>query len=89
MAADFISINTTQRLGSELRQAVNYAWQLQQQLRELRDIMNEQVDGGDYALIESEFGLQAGLGQTVYNLTAGALAACEAGDLQQFMARMG
>ena len=56
------------------------------------NLMNQQTDGTNFATVESQFGLQAGNGQTCYNLVAG-LAGTPSGALQasnvtQFLARM-
>lgn len=72
MATTFIAINAGQRLGASARQAVDQLRQAKEALAKLKTIMDTQVDVADYSLVESQFGLQAGKGQTFYNLIAGA-----------------
>jgi hypothetical protein len=72
MATTFIPINTGQRLGQQLRSAVDQLQAAKQALTKLKAIMDTQVNGSDYSMVESQFGLQAGQGQTCYNLVSGA-----------------
>jgi hypothetical protein len=75
MATTFISIDTTKRLGGQARGAVDQLQAAKQALAKLKAIMDTQIDlapsPADYSLVESQFGLQAGKGQTFYNLVAG------------------
>jgi hypothetical protein len=71
MATTYIPINTGQRLGLQLRQAVDQLQIAKQTLAKLEAIMNTQVNGSDYSMVESQFGLQTGQGVTTYNLVAG------------------
>jgi hypothetical protein len=71
VATTFIPINTGQRLGQQLRNAVDQLQAAKQALAKLKAIMDTQVNGGDYSMVEAQFGLQAGQGQTLYNLVAG------------------
>jgi hypothetical protein len=89
MAVQHISINSTKRLGSELRQTVNYGTSFEQQLDKLKDIMDTMIDGTDYSRLETDFGLTTGKGETVYNLVAGSLTALRTGDLAGVIARLG
>jgi hypothetical protein len=89
MAVQYISIDSTKRLGSELRQAVNYGTSFEQQLDKLKDIMDTMIDGTDYSRLETDFGIATGKGETVYNLVTGALAALRTGDLAGVIARLG
>jgi hypothetical protein len=71
VATTFIPINTGQRLGQQLRNAVDQLQAAKQFLAKLKAIMDTQVNGADYSMVEAQFGLQAGQGQTCYNLVAG------------------
>jgi hypothetical protein len=89
MAVQYISIDSTKRLGSELRQTVNYGTSFEQQLDKLKDIMDTMIDGTDYSRLETDFGLATGKGETVYNLVTGSLTALRTGDLAGVIARLG
>jgi hypothetical protein len=71
MPTTFIPINTGQRLGQQLRTAVDQLQAARQALQKLKATMDTQINGSDYSMIEAQFGLQAGQGQTLYNLVAG------------------
>jgi hypothetical protein len=71
MATTFVPISTSTRLGASLRRAVDTLESAKQQLENLKAVMETQISGSDYTLVESQFGLQAGQGQTAYNLVAG------------------
>lgn len=71
MAATFIPINTGQRLGAQLRNAVDQLQAAKHALAKLKAIMDTQVNVSDYSMVEAQFGLQTGQGQTCYNLVAG------------------
>jgi hypothetical protein len=71
MATTYIPISTGQRLGSQLRNAIDQLQSAKQALAKLKAIMDTQVDASDYSLVESQFGLQTGQGQTCYNIVAG------------------
>lgn len=79
MATTFININTGQRLGSQLRSAIDQLQAAKQALAKLKAIMDTQVSGTDYTMVESQFGLQTGQGATCYNLVAGCNAELGAG----------
>ena len=71
MAATYIPINTGQRLGAQLRNAVDQLQAAKQALAKLKAIMDTQVNVSDYSMVEAQFGLQTGQGVTCYNLVAG------------------
>jgi hypothetical protein len=89
MAVQHISINSTKRLGSELRQAVNYGTAFDQQLVKLKDVMETMIDGTDYSRLETEFGLATGKGETVYNLVVGAATDVSGTNITQLLIRLG
>jgi len=72
MATTYIPISTGQRLGARLRSAVDQAGSAWGQLQALYAVMGTMVDSAasppSYALIETQFGLQAGQGATLYTL---------------------
>jgi len=85
--ADYINISSDTRHGAAMRQAVNYQQETLERLRSLKATFDEMVDGADYSVIETQLGLQAGEGELVYNLHAGALAAVDVAAVTQFLAR--
>ena len=89
MATTFLPINTSQRLGAELRNAVDQLRQALDRLKKLKAVMDTQVDGADYGQLESQFGLQGTHGTTVYNLTAGAVAQIDVPAVQSLLNRCG
>lgn len=89
MATTYISTNTTKRLGADLRQAMHALKEVRSDVRELKAVMETMIDNGDYSLLETEFGLATGTGQTVYNLIAGSLTALEGADINQTIIRLG
>jgi hypothetical protein len=89
MAVQYISINSTKRLGSELRQAVNYGTAFDQQVAKLKELMETMIDGTDYSRLETEFGLAAGKGETVYNLVTGAATDVSGTNITQLLIRLG
>lgn len=87
--ADYIHVSSDTRHGAALRQAVNYQQESLERLRALKATLDEMVAGADYSVIETRFGLQAGEGELVYNLTVGALAEIDVANVTQFLARLG
>lgn len=71
MATTYISINVGQRLGALDRNTIDQLRVVKESLAKLKAIMDTQVDVNDYSMVESQHGLQAGKGQTFYNLIAG------------------
>lgn len=89
MATTYIATNTTRRLGADLRQAVHALKEARSDFRELKATMETMIDASDYTLLETEFGLPTGQGQTVYNLVSGALTDMEASNINQTVIRLG
>ncbi len=89
MATTYIVIGTETRLAAELRQAVRNLVQAWQQIDHIKDIMDTQAAASDFSLIESQFGLPAGKGETVYNLVAGVRQKLNAADVKAIMAQLG
>jgi hypothetical protein len=89
MANNFITIDATTRLGSQLRSAVVSMQGTLDAMIRLKAIMDQQTDAVVWATIEAQFGLPAGKGQATYNLLTGALAACNVTATQQFTQWLG
>jgi hypothetical protein len=93
MATTFIIVDTTKRLGQQLRTAVDQLREVRDRLRKLKEVMDTQVDltpdPDDYSLLEGQFGLAAGRGQETYNLVAGAFAQANGTPVLQLLERCG
>jgi uncharacterized protein YecE (DUF72 family) len=89
MAVTYIKVDVSKRLGADLRQTVVHGAEFDERLHRLKEVMDTMIDGTDYSRIETEFGLVAGQGQTVYNLVAGAAAGTAATDIHQLLVRLG
>jgi hypothetical protein len=89
MAVQYISVDSTKRLGSELRQAINYGTAFDQQVAKLKEVMETMIDGTDYSRLETEFGLATGKGETTYNLVAGAATDLAGTNINQLLIRLG
>lgn len=98
MAADYIVINRTKQAGNNV---VRLA-ELVREVRELCDKVNDNaghcIDSGDYTLLESQFGLEAGMGanaatllglvQTIFNTDTDVAGASRLAQLDEFVARV-
>lgn len=89
MATTWIPTNTNTRLGADLRQAVHALKETRSDFRELKAVMETMIDASNYALLETEFGLPAGLGDDAYNLVSGALSDMEGANINQTVIRLG
>jgi hypothetical protein len=89
MAVPYISIDSTKRPGSALRQAVNYGNAFDQAVPRLKGVMEAMIDGTDYSRLETEFGRATGKGETVYTLVAGAATDTGSTNMTQLLARLG
>ncbi len=89
MAVTYIKVDISKRLGADLRQTVVHGAEFDERLNRLKDVMETMIDGTDYSRIETEFGLTAGQGQTVYNLVAGAVTDTAAANIHQLLVRLG
>lgn len=75
---------------SELNNAVTQLEAARDTFRRLKEQMEAMIDGVDYTRIETLFGLEAGNGQTVYNLVAGTVSTfTDDADLVQTIKRLG
>lgn len=89
MATSWITTNTSKRLGADLRQAVHALKEARSDFREIKGVMETMIDGADYTLLETEFGLPTGTGQTTYNLVSGALTDMDDANINQTVIRLG
>ena len=89
MATSYISVNTNKRLGQDLRYLVHQLKETRSDCRELKAVMETMIDASNYALLETEFGLATGTGQTTYNLISGALTDMEDANINQTIIRLG
>lgn len=89
MATTWIATNTNMRLGADLRQAVHALKETRSDLRELKAVMETMIDGSDYSLLETQFGIPVGLGDDTYNLVSGAVGDMEGANINQTVIRLG
>lgn len=93
MAADHILINTAAAggKGAELYNIMTQAESVLAGLRGARDNMDQMINGGDYSMLETKFGIPTGQGPAAYNLVVGALAQIDTGSTayKQMLARLG
>jgi len=89
MANNFITIDTTTRLGSQLRSLVVSMDGTLDAMRRLKATMDQQTDAIVWTTIEIQFGLPTGKGQTTYNLLASLLSACDVSATDQFLHWLG
>lgn len=89
MATTYIKTDTSKRLGANLRQAVHALTNVRSDFREIKAVMETMIDTSDYTLLETEFGLATGDGQTAYNLVSGSLTDMEDANINQTVIRLG
>jgi hypothetical protein len=89
MAATYIKVDISKRLGADLRQTVVHGAEFDERLHRLKDVMETMIDGSDYSRLEAEFGLAAGKGETVYNLVSGAATDTSGANIHQLLIRLG
>lgn len=68
MAIVYIDVNPNSRFGAELTRFSRQLLNVLNDADMLKNIMTNMVDGVDYTAIETYFGLQAGQGETVFNM---------------------
>lgn len=68
MADEHIEINTTTRLGFELREVVDTLATTEARLKQLVATMTQQTDAVDWSVVEARFGVPAGKGAALYSL---------------------
>jgi hypothetical protein len=73
VANNFIAVDQRTRLGGNaMAGAQNLRW-AQDVLQALKIAMDNMIAASDYTVVETQFGLPAGKGQTFYNLIAGTI----------------
>ena len=98
MAIDFIQVNTAKPLGAKVVQAANALRQYRELVALLAADISHMNDGTDYTTVESQFGLQTGVGSNfatlvsiqndIVNGSAGAGGATQQGQILEFCARL-
>jgi len=89
MANNFITIDTTTRLGSQLRSCIVSMDGTLDLMKRLKAIMDQQTDAIVWTTVEAQFGLPAGKGQTTYNLLASLVSAVDVSATDQFLHWLG
>ena len=83
---NYIPISTTQRPAAFLKAALDRLRSAIYDLEVVKANMDQTTDALDWTTLESVYGLEAGDGQALYNLTAGAVAEVAADtNLQQLL----
>lgn len=62
MAADYITVNRSKRLGDSLVRSANLLRELRELVDQIQDAGNHSNNGTDYSMLEANFGLPAGTG---------------------------
>jgi hypothetical protein len=98
MAADYIVVTKTNRpqLGNQLIRAANLTKELRELVDGLNDVAGHQVDGGNVALFESQFGVTGGanvvtllgLVNTIFNTSGEVTGANRLSQLDEFVGRL-
>jgi hypothetical protein len=98
MAADYIVVSKTNRpqLGTQLIRAANLTKELRELVDGLNDVANHQVDGGNVALFEAQFGVTGGanvvtllgLVNTIFNTNGEVTGANRLSQLDEFVGRL-
>lgn len=83
-----ILLSEATRLSRETRACVEQLRDTHDRMSKLHDALEARTTQGSWSFIESEFGLQAGDGQSFYNLMAGAWAALQVSDVTSLLSRV-
>jgi hypothetical protein len=89
MPVTYITTNTTKRLGADLRQFVHSLKECRSDLREIVAVGSTMIDGANYTLFETEFGLPTGTGQPVASALADCLTSLETPVVNAVITRLG
>jgi len=93
MARDFIKVTRTAVAAADLIDFKEKVYAAYSQGLKVREIMRHNNDGVNFTDIETQFGLPAGTGQTVFNLVNGAVGSMEGtfqvSDAKDITARVG
>lgn len=88
MASTHIELGGS-RLGGKARSTVDQLHSAFDQMQDLKLIMDSVSAASDWTSLETALGLQAGQGQTVYNLFAGAYAAINVFAVTDMLNKLG
>lgn len=88
MAVTRIDITRTPH-GDNLLTAVAQIREARDRLDHAKAVMETAIDGGDYSRVEELFGIEAGQGQTAYNLIAGVCTDLAGFNITATIARIG
>ena len=88
MAITRIDITRTPH-GDNLLTAVAQMREARDRLDHAKAVMETAIDGSDYSRVEQLFGIEAGQGQTAYNLVAGVCTDLGGFNVSAMIARMG
>ncbi len=92
MPIDFIKVDpglSTQKYAGDLISAIGSLRSAWNSIKRIKEIMDHNTDGADFAPVATLFGLPTGNGDEVYNLVAGALASLDDADPQALISRVG
>lgn len=88
MAATRIDIQRTPH-GNDLLTAVAQLREARDRLNHAKAVMETAINSGDYSRVEALFGIEAGQGETAYNLVAGVTTDMAGFNISATIARMG
>jgi hypothetical protein len=92
MPIDFIKIDpgqAGQKFANELILGIRDLRRSWDRMKAIKEIMDHNTDGSDFASVATLFGLPTGNGDEVYNLVAGTLASLDDADPQALLSRVG
>ena len=98
MAADYIVVNRNRQLGNSLVRAADLVDELRDLINKLNNSVSHSFTGGDFSVMEANFGLVAGTGantatligliQTILNSNTDVTGVNRAAQLDEFSARL-
>lgn len=91
MATTYIAIDPAAPggKGTELKTAIDMLEAARERLSTLKAQMETMIDGPQYGLLETRFGVATGNGQATYNLVSGALTDLNGANIIQAILRLG
>jgi len=98
MAADYIPVNRAKQLGNSLVRAADLTRELRELVDKLSDAKDHCSNGGDFTVMETQFGLTTGAGanaatliglvQTIFNTNTDVTGANRLAQLDEFCGRV-
>lgn len=73
MAINYITIDRSKDMGSDLLNIIETLRLAQDRLRQHKELMDNMTDGVSYTAIETQYGITAGKGVSTYNLVSGSV----------------